>query len=793
MKHNVLRGLAMVGICCWGWGVTAANAAPNLVHQPPLEAQSGHSLDVTAVVTDPASPIQQVRVYYRPGQTLGYQFETMNGAGYNYAAQIPASAVTAAGVDYYIEARNQAGEVMTAPPLNAALAPYHLVAREAHAKPQFRLIAPEVDSTVTPEEALVAVAMDAGGTRLDLGTLRVWVDEQDVTSKSRISETLLTFVLPESTPDGLHGVRVSVRNVDGVEGKSPTWAFTIKRSAGPRVGTDAQATSAEAKRANWAKLGGSLGVDVQYAAMTKDSDTAAYFYQPRGWLNRSTLNLNGYLGGLNFLTSAYVTSEETPGRQPVDRFRMELFDDTFNATLGDMYPTFSVYSLNNLFVRGGSLALMAGKPETAFSKFQVVGGKTRMAIEGRDTTAPGTFEQWLWATRWLYNFLPGTGLALNYSTINDYANSLQTSGGTLPANNHVATAELNIRIPWMQRLATTLFGEGAFSYYDERQSLLNVSMSTAYRGGMRWDWGGRSFAQVEYKNTGAKYASLANPWLVGDWRGFTGDSQMYFLDNALALMFSGNMWRDNLDGQKNFSYTNASGASVDVVPTTQTLYLSGMMNYRISTYVPTLSLGYSYNRQQGDSQPIKVDNKTTVINTGLGVQVPVGSDQCLTNVTFSQTQYADQGTPRTSADMSSSSFIASLMYLLGPTWSFSGGYGLTNNQVLSSGLAPAGGSLPSSVQVLQDQSVSFTLLNLRTAWKVIPSAWEVGAGWESLAGKDNLSRVDNQLTNVYLQNTYYIDAAQSVGLKLTQADYQDRITSGSYTEFIVNAHYGITF
>jgi len=88
--------------------------------------------------------------------------------------------------------------------------------------------------------------------------------------------------------------------------------------------------------------------------MAKDSETAPYFYQPRGWLNRANLNLNGVLGGLNFLASAYVTSEETPGRQPVDRLRLEIFDDTFNATLGDMYPVFSTYSLNNLFVRGGS-------------------------------------------------------------------------------------------------------------------------------------------------------------------------------------------------------------------------------------------------------------------------------------------------------------------------------------------------------------------------------------------------------------------------------------------------------
>jgi hypothetical protein len=787
---TIFRFRTMLAIA-FSLAALSAWAVPNMVHQPPLEAQAGRSLEINVLVTDVASAIQQVRVFYRPGGTLGYQMQIMNGAGYNFSVQLPGSAVTAAGVDYYLEAKNQLGEQTTAPPLNASLAPYHVVAREAHAAPQLRLISPDLGSTILPEEAVVAVAMQADGSRLDLKTLSVIVDEQDVTAKCRISETLLTYVLPESSADGLHGVRVSVRNSDGVEGKSPTWTFTLKRSAGAVYQRE---QSKEAKKEARAKINGALSTDLQYTAMTKESSADTYYYQPRGWLNRATLNLNGFLGSMNFLTSAYVTSEETPGRQPVDRFRMELYDDAFNATLGDMYPVFSMLSLNNLYVRGAGLSLMAGRADTSFSKFQVVGGKTRQAIDGRDSSAPGTYEQWLWATRWVYNFLPGTGFALNYSTINDYANSIQTPGGTLPADNHVATAEMNIKIPWMEKLSTLLFGEGGVSYYDERQSLLNLSLGNAYRGGMRWDWGGRSFVQLEYKNTGANYVSLANPWLTGDWRGISGDGQMYFLDNALAIMLSGNSWHDNLDGQKNLKYVDAAGVTI-TAGTTTTTYLSGMLNYRISTYVPVLSLGYSFNRQQDDTQPKSmVDNRTGVLNGGLGIQIPMGSNQCLVNVTYSETKYNDLASPRLSADMTSSSLIGSLMYLLGPSWSFSGGYGKTNNQVLSSGLSPSTGSLPSTTLLTQDQTVDYTLANLRANWKVLPGILDVGAGWETLAGKDNLSRIDNQLTTLSCQSTWYFNSSQNIGLKLSSADYRDQITSaGSYTEFIVNLHYGIIF
>ncbi|NTV53132.1 MAG: hypothetical protein HGA76_09000, partial [Candidatus Firestonebacteria bacterium] len=472
------------------------------------------------------------------------------------------------------------------------------------------------------------------------------------------------------------------------------------------------------------------------------------------------------------------------------------FNDNFNATLGDMYPVFSQYSLNNLFIRGGSLSLASGKPETAYSKFQVIGGLTQLPVEGRDVSAPGTYEQWLWGTRWLYNFLPGTGLALNYCTVNDQAGSLKNSGGSLPLHNWVATSEAQIKIPWQEKLATTLFGEGGFSYYDESSNLLSLSLGSAYRGGMRWDWGGRSYAQLEYKNTGANYVSSANPWLIGDWQGLAGDSQMYFLDGTLALVLNGNVWHDNLGGQKNAKFVDAAGVTLSAnTGTTNTTFLSGMLNTKITNYVPTVFVGYSFNRQQDDTSPNPlIDNRTGVLNAGLGVQVPMGGNQGLANVTLSQTQFSDLAVQRLSADMQSTSFFTSLMFLLGSSWSFSGGYGLTSNLMKNSGFSPSVGSLPVTLAVTADQTVNYTLLNLHANWKALPGKLDLGAGWENLAGKDNLNMVENRLTTVSVQGTWYLTASQNLGLKISNADFQDQLAAtNSYTEFITSLHYGINF
>ncbi len=225
-----------------GLGALPAQAAPNIVHQPPLEAKAGQPVPINAMVTDAAAPVVQVRMYYRSGGTLGYQFQLLTGAGYNYGGLIPKEAVTAAGVDYYLEARNQKGEVSTSPLLNAAGAPYHLVSREAAGAPTLRLLLPEDGSALTPDEATVAVvAMDAGASRPELSSLSVVFDGRDVTAQCRVSETLVTFTLPEKLSAGAHSLRVKLRNLDGAEALSPAWSFTLRPAGAPVPGPAAPA------------------------------------------------------------------------------------------------------------------------------------------------------------------------------------------------------------------------------------------------------------------------------------------------------------------------------------------------------------------------------------------------------------------------------------------------------------------------------------------------------------------------------------------------------------------------
>lgn len=92
-----------------------SNNPPTIAHTPVASAQAGTAVPISAQITDPddGDGVNRAVIYYRPHnpyQTTFYLSSTMSDAGGgNYAADIPASQVTSAGVDYFISAWDNNG------------------------------------------------------------------------------------------------------------------------------------------------------------------------------------------------------------------------------------------------------------------------------------------------------------------------------------------------------------------------------------------------------------------------------------------------------------------------------------------------------------------------------------------------------------------------------------------------------------------------------------------------------------------------------------------------------------
>ncbi len=774
-------------LCTLGLLPSAASAAPVLVHQPPVEAEAGKPLPLSATITDAASPVAQVSLYYRSIGGLSYREEIMQGAGVSYSAQVPASSVTEDGLEYYLEARNQAGERGTSPLLNPSTAPHRVLVRRPAKGPELELLFPDDGATLTAEEAMVVVRIDSGASQTDLASLKVVFDETDVTASVEKTPTLLTFVPPANLAPGLHGLQVTVRNAEGKESKSPTWSFTVS--------TPEAAAAWKAEQEAAAKLAafrGNLRAEMQYTSLGKKPADTLYLAQPEGWLHRVNLNFSGGSEAWQFLGTGYLTSEEAPGRQPVNRFRLDVVNPALAVSLGDTYPVFTDFTLNNSFIRGGYLRWTMGDASQAHSELHLAGGWNLLPIEGRDPDTAGTFERLAGGFRWLSDLWPGIGFSLNADAIVDSAQSItQIAANPLPENNVVASAEGHIKINYLPDVSSLLYGEYGLGYYDQNMNFFTISLGDAYRGGMRWEWNHRNAVEVEYKRTSSKFVTLGNPWLLSDWQGVDSNARLYFFDDQLILLGEVNVWQDNVDGQKTQDFYLEAANTTVTAGTTNTLYVSGMAYYRLPPYLSTVSLGYSVNSQKDNSAPAPIiDNRTSVFSLGLGTQIPAGADQLLANLSYSLSTFQDLAQTRLSGDLTTGSLQASLVYAFG-AWAFSAGYGLNSTLTDESGYT--GLTLIQAAGATR-QTLNYSLYSLRGNWKAVPGVFDLGLSWDNLVGKDDLNVVDDALSTVALYGTYYIRSGHSLGLTLSNIGYADnRRDDNSYQELVANLLYNLNF
>jgi len=94
-------------------------SAPQIVHAPITSTRFGESLAISTSITDNIG-VQTAMLYYRLGGATIFSSTLMpNTGGTIYQANIPASAVTARGIEYYILAEDGTGNKATFPNLNA--------------------------------------------------------------------------------------------------------------------------------------------------------------------------------------------------------------------------------------------------------------------------------------------------------------------------------------------------------------------------------------------------------------------------------------------------------------------------------------------------------------------------------------------------------------------------------------------------------------------------------------------------------------------------------------------------
>jgi len=643
----------------------ASARAGELIHNPVLSAAEGQDIQVGAVYVGSEKGVV-VSLFYRAKNKELYRKLDLTGSITDLKGVIPGKFVDVAGVEYYLEARDQAKALLTKTMVN------NVVVRKDELKPELQVLSPMEGSTAESARPVITVSFEDVDSGVDTASLLLKIDGSIIKDSRDIQvfDTLMSYVPAADLAEGSHEAVVVIKDKSG-NPSSVKWSFSVS----------SKTSMQGAKEKSGMKWDGGLGYETLYGhtLLQPKSPLASLPYRPYG-VNRGRISLNGRGSENTVKINALVTDEERSDQQPSDRFLASIQNDEGLITAGDYAPNFSELSLYGLSqFRGVSLDLRSGPLQEGHTRLVGLWGQTKRPIEpGRSafssSPAPATLAQYLYGVRWEFGgpyFLMG----LNAVAVNDQLGSVS---GPAPSAvfNTLETCDVTLGVP---QIFLKLTGEGGWDYAALGTSLLGISSGLAYKAGLDWNvlpW--QSRLTFDWRDLGGGlglipggYYNAANEaGLVADYRGYESSFHQGLFDGQFSLDLGLNSWRDNLQGQKQ---------------TNQNDYLSVFANIA-PTNLPYLNLGYSQSRTKNDGDGnttfsrYVIDNQSGSTNVGLGYTYVMDPRKSLNaSVTWINTLFKDQAAQKLSQDLAANNYVFSAFMTLGGS-SFNASASLGNTE-----------------------------------------------------------------------------------------------------------------
>lgn len=643
-----------------------------MVHQPLKSVTEGVAVQILVGFTPANLRIYQAKLYYRSEGQTTYHYRQMVPQPGGWAAEIPAADVRKPVVQYFISAAVENDLVLTWPEFNpynrpetmevtAAVAP-QVVVQEIIKAPSTRpdsvrtvkppalsnafpeihlthtpkdstppsapvkettrttetavlILTPEEDESVTAAEINIAISLIAGDVLVDSASVKITLDDLDVTSMSAISPSLATYE-PKHLKPGKHVLHVDAKTGDGFELPTSTVHFSI-----------AEEKAAPAKTKN---IQAHIFADLRSEEIMKKGQS---FYV-------GGVDFSGQYGSLQYEGNVYLTSLEKKYDQPRDQFHLGLYSKWLGVSAGDNHPMY-----NDLILWGKRVRGLSGYIHLGFLNLDMVAGETNRAVDGTviNSASPnsyshGVYQQNLLAVRPSFGSGKRFQLGLTFAKIKDDAKSIVH--GTMPKDNLVMGPDFKLAF---DRGRFLIEGSAAMSFLTEdttpgavtsseiksafgsdtelpidpaslsRYLIINESTtpldplkktSMAYNTSVKLDYF-HNLLQVGYKSIGGSYMSLANAWLRKDLEGWYFNDRVRLLNNKLYLTLG---YEDYLD---NFSQQNAN-------PTV----MLKTLNYSVTVYPrqgwPQFTVSMRDHHRDNGVQAVdtlQVDNRDLIVDS----------------------------------------------------------------------------------------------------------------------------------------------------------------------------------
>ena len=525
------------------------------------------------------------------------------------------------------------------------------------AEPQFStlILSPEPGEVVPQTTSMISLSFIDPAQELDVTTVRLLLDGNDVTAGASVSGEVLVYVPPAALRRGLHNILVTARARDGSNLPATSWSFV--------TGPPPEGVSPEGERRPpeereglpaWARMSGDVTVE---GAMHSIGGDGADLRRQAPAEAKAWVNLGGRLGGSwRYDLYSHLNSYESHIRQPINRFRFNLRSSWLTVGVGDVTPRLQELMLWGRRVRGFSMDLRTGPVNLA-----VVSGQTRRAVDpalrSEDLSQVwrrGTFAQDLFAVRPYFGSGRTMQLGFTFMQVRDDLESVDplrtvnpggatTNANPLPKDNLVAGLDFLWRafdgkfsIPYnnaFSLFANDITGgpltssqlDSVLADYDaelpfdfdpvdyENLFIFNASMipidpssmtnlAHLVRASLQL---GTHTLGVRWRSVGGSYYTLAQPSLQRDRAGLRIQDSFRLFDDQLGVTLGWEQYNDNLDNSKPAT-TDNSALTLDVM-------------WQSDPAAPGLMMGYRGYGRQNDLNTLAaggIDENTTTYSFG---------------------------------------------------------------------------------------------------------------------------------------------------------------------------------
>lgn len=399
MKRILLTSAFIVAIFTL-FGATA-------LHVVPQELSPGQDVELLLEITSGEQDIQGVEILYSVSSSSIRQKEPMRAESTDaiyWRGIIPKTVVMASEIEYRFEITLKNGKTEIFPPEDGMAEPYILrpVAPKGKKSSGFVLISNE--STIPAEDGYVlAVSFFALQDDIDRSSIRVYVDDKDVTSKTAIEGSVLMY--REKRPQAGLRTAIVTAKVKGQEVYSDTWmSQVLPGSFKSYIPFDYR---------------GSINFAANIYDVSKDDFAANSHLFGGNQKDYSTwADLYASYGILDLQTHLLFSSLEDKNQQPINRYMFGLQLPSLDVFLGDYTPNLSSYTLSGKNVRGAYFNLYA-----KYLKFIVSHGEAMRMTTDEDSQT-GTFRQESFGTRLQFGSDDGFRIGMNLSRHRDMISSL---------------------------------------------------------------------------------------------------------------------------------------------------------------------------------------------------------------------------------------------------------------------------------------------------------------------------------------------------------------------------------